>query len=85
MKKQRILKSEFEKFNELDEHLPYKVTCPDMFALAERFTSKEMALAVMEEARSAGHRAVLTFCNIARDMIDIIAYVGPGDSIWITD
>lgn len=77
MKKQRILKSEFEKFNELDEHLPYKVTCPDMFAVAERFVTKGMALSVLEEARTSGFRAVLTFCNIARDKIDIIAYVGP--------
>lgn len=77
MKKQRILKSEFEKFNELDQQQPYKVTCPDMFAVAQRFVTKDMALSVMEEARSAGLRALLTYCNIARDRIDIIAYVGP--------
>lgn len=77
MKKRSILKSEFEKFDELDHTHPYKVTCPEMFAKAERYSSLQLAIMAMDDAHSNGYQAILTYSNITRNKIEFKAYSAP--------
>lgn len=80
MKKRSILKSEFEKFDELDHTHPYKVTCPEMFPKAERYSSLQLAMMAMDDARTNSYQAILTYSNIAKNKIEFKGYSAPN---WI--
>jgi len=77
MAKESKLKSVFRRFDDIDYEKPYKVTCPELHLTPKRFSSIELAIMAMDEAKAKGQQALLTYADLDKKKIVFKAYIAP--------